>query len=64
MILVAKVFNEIDGIDFYGTFAPMVRLEVIKLILAFLCYKEFKLYIMNVKSEFLNEYITKHVFVE
>ena len=45
------------------TFAPVVRLESIRMLLAYACYKDFILYQMDVKSSFLNGYILEEVYV-
>ena len=45
------------------SFAPVARLEAIRMLLAFACYMDFKLYQMDVKSAFLNGYITEEVYV-
>ncbi|KAI0498572.1 hypothetical protein KFK09_019460 [Dendrobium nobile] len=42
--LVAKGYNQIEGIDFEETFAPVARLEAIRVLLAFACYKRFKIF--------------------
>ena len=42
----------------------MARLEAIRMILAFACYKNFKVYQMDVKSMFLNGELEKEVYVE
>ena len=52
--LVAKGYNQIEGIDFEETFAPVARLEAIRLLLAFAGFRGFRLYQMDVKSAFLN----------
>jgi hypothetical protein len=44
-------------------FAPVARLEAIKILLAFTASKGFKLYQMNVKSAFLNGVIQEEVYV-
>ena len=62
--LVAKGYNQIEGIDFEETFAPVARLEDIRLLLAFAGFRDFRLYQMDVKSVFLNGVITEDVFVE
>ncbi len=54
--LVAKRYSKVEGIDFEETFAPVARMEAIRILLAFACYKGFKLYQMDVKSAFLNGY--------
>ena len=43
--------------------APVARLEAIRLLLAFACAKDFKLFQMDVKSAFLNGYINEEVYV-
>ena len=45
------------------TYAPVARLEAIRLLLAFACYMNFKLYQMDVKSAFLNGYILEEVYI-
>jgi hypothetical protein len=52
--LVAQGFSQVEGLDFRKTFAPVARLEVIRILLAFTASKKFKLYQMDVKSDFLN----------
>jgi len=62
--LVAKGYNQMEGIDFEETFALVERLESIRVLLAFACYKGFKFFQMDVKSAFLNGKIKVDVFVE
>jgi hypothetical protein len=52
--LITQGFSQVEGLDFGETFAPVVRLEAIRILLAFATSKGFKLYQMNVKSDFLN----------
>ena len=52
--LVAQVYAQIEGMDFEDTFAPVARLEAIRLLLAYASFHNFKLYQMDVKSAFLN----------
>ena len=54
--LVAQGYNQEEGIDFDKTFAPVARLESIRM-LAFACHKNFILFQMDVKSAFLNGYM-------
>ena len=61
--LVAKGYNQEEGIDYDETYAPVARLEAVRLLLAFSCIKGFKLFQMDVKSAFLNGYINEEVFV-
>ena len=62
--LVAKGYNQEERIDFDKTYAPVARLEAIRLLLAFACYTNFKLFQIDVKSVFLNGFISEEVFVE
>jgi hypothetical protein len=52
--LVAQGYNQVEGLDFKETFAPVAHLEAIRILLAFAAFKGFKLYQMDVKSAFLN----------
>ncbi|XP_068476793.1 uncharacterized protein [Phaseolus vulgaris] len=61
--LVAKGYNQEEGIDFGETYAPVARLEAVRLLLAFSIIQGFKLFQMDVKSAFLNGYINEEVFV-
>lgn len=62
--LVAKRYTQEEGIDYDETYAPVARLEAIRLLLAFACYKNFRLFQMDVKSTFLNGFIREEVYVE
>jgi len=63
-ILVAKGYNQEEGIDYDETYAHVARLEAIRLLLAFVCIIDFRLYQMDVKIVFLNEYIEEEIYVE
>ena len=62
--LVTKGYNQEEGIDYDETFAPIARLEAIRLLLAYASSMNIKLYQMDVKSTFLNEIINEEVYVE
>ena len=62
--LVAQGYNQQEGIDYEETFAPVARLEAIRMLLAFACHKNFVSYQMDVKSAFLNGFINEEVYVE
>jgi hypothetical protein len=51
-------------LDFDKTYAPVARLESIRILLAYATYHGFKLYQMDVKSAFLNGPIKEEVYVE
>ena len=62
--LVAQSYTQIEAIDFEETFATVARLEAIQITLTFASYKDFKLFQMDVKSVFLNDFIEEKVNVE
>jgi hypothetical protein len=62
--LVAQGYNQEEGIDYGETHALVARLEAIRMLLDFACFKDFKLFQMDVKSAFLNCFITEEVYVE
>ena len=62
--LVAQGFCQKEGIDFEETFAPVARLEAIRIFLAFAASKGFKVFQMDVKSAFLNGFIEEEVYVK
>jgi hypothetical protein len=62
-LLVDQGFSQVEGLDFGETFAPVARLEAIRILLAFAASNGFKFYQMDVKSAFLNGVIQNEVFV-
>ncbi|GKD84825.1 retrovirus-related pol polyprotein from transposon TNT 1-94, partial [Tanacetum coccineum] len=62
--LVAQGYNQQEGIDYDETYAPVARLESIRILLAYACALDFKLFQMDVKSAFLNGFINVEVYVE
>ena len=62
--LVAKGFSQVECLDFGETFAPVARLEPIRILLAYSSHHNIKLYQMDVKSAFLNGVINELVYVE
>jgi hypothetical protein len=62
--LVAQCYTQVEGLDFGETYAPIARLEAIRILLAYACAHNIKLYQMDVKSAFLNGYINEEVYVE
>jgi hypothetical protein len=62
--LVAKGYAQVAGLDFKETFAPVARLESIRILLAYATHHSFRLFQMDVKSAFLNGPIKEEVYVE
>jgi hypothetical protein len=61
--LVAKGYSQVEGLHFDEIFAPIARLESIRMLLAYDTHHSFKLCQMDVKNAFLNGPI-KEVYVE
>ena len=49
--------------DFDESFSPVARMESIRVLLALACHLKFKLYQMDVKTAFLNEFLKEDVYV-
>ena len=62
--LVAQGYSQVEGIDYGETFAPVARLESIRLLIAYASHHNFKLQQMDVKSAFLNGPINELVYVK
>nr|GEZ35358.1 copia protein [Tanacetum cinerariifolium] len=60
--LVAQGHRQEEGIDYNEVFAPVARVEAIRLFLAFASYMGFMVYQMDVKSAFLNGEIQEEVY--
>ncbi|KAD3640229.1 hypothetical protein E3N88_29452 [Mikania micrantha] len=61
--LVVQGFSQEEGIDYYETFAPVARLEAIRLFLAYVALHKLKVFQMDVKSAFLYGKIKEEVYV-
>ena len=57
-------YTQVEGIDYDESFAPVARLESIRILLSIVCIMNFKLYQMDVKIAFLNGFLNEEVFVE
>ncbi|GJS71945.1 retrovirus-related pol polyprotein from transposon TNT 1-94 [Tanacetum coccineum] len=61
--LVAKGYAQEEGIDFEESFAPVARLEAVRIFIAYATYKFFIIYQMDVKTSFLNGPLKEEVYV-
>jgi len=59
--LVAQGYTQVKGLDFGETYASVIRLKAIRILLAYACAHNLKQYQMDVKSAFLNGYINEEV---
>nr|GEZ11690.1 hypothetical protein [Tanacetum cinerariifolium] len=61
--LVAKGYAQKERVDFEESFAPVARLEAIRLFIAYAAYKSFIVYQMDVKTAFLYGPLKEEVYV-
>ncbi|GJZ67241.1 ribonuclease H-like domain-containing protein [Tanacetum coccineum] len=61
--LVAQGFRQEEGIDFEESFAPVARIEVIRIFIANAAHKNMMIYQMDVKTAFLNGKLKEEVYV-
>ncbi|GKC41798.1 putative ribonuclease H-like domain-containing protein [Tanacetum coccineum] len=61
--LVAQGYRQEEGIDYDKVFAPVARIEAIRLFLAYASFMDFTVYQMDVKSAFLYGTIEEEVYV-
>nr|GFA78057.1 putative ribonuclease H-like domain-containing protein [Tanacetum cinerariifolium] len=61
--LVAKGYAQKEGVDFEESFAPVARLEAVRLFIVYAAYKSFTVYQMDVKTAFLYGPLKEEVYV-
>nr|GFA73954.1 retrovirus-related Pol polyprotein from transposon TNT 1-94 [Tanacetum cinerariifolium] len=61
--LVAKGYAQKEGVDFEESFAPVARLEAVRLFIMYAAHKSFTVYQMNVKTAFLYGPLKEEVYV-
>jgi hypothetical protein len=62
--LVAKGYVQRAGIDFDEVFAPVARLESVRMMVALAAHEGWEVHHMDVKSAFLNGVIEEEVYVQ
>jgi hypothetical protein len=55
--VVAKVFSQVEGIDYHETFSPVAKMNSIHLVLALATSHKWEVHQMDVKSAFLHGYL-------
>jgi hypothetical protein len=61
--LVVKGYSQQLGVDYEEVFAPVARLEAVRLLLALAAHRSWEVHHMDVKSAFLNGNLMKEVYV-
>ncbi|GJU34784.1 retrovirus-related pol polyprotein from transposon TNT 1-94 [Tanacetum coccineum] len=61
--LVAKGYKKEEGIDFEESFAPVARLEAVRMFISYAAHKNITIFQMDVKTDFLNGPLKEEVYV-
>nr|GEZ15997.1 retrovirus-related Pol polyprotein from transposon TNT 1-94 [Tanacetum cinerariifolium] len=61
--LVMRGYRQEEGIDFEESFAPIARMEAIRIFLAYAAHKSFSVFQMDVKTAFLHGSLKEDVYV-
>ncbi|RDY00251.1 hypothetical protein CR513_16591, partial [Mucuna pruriens] len=62
--LVAKGYKQQHGVDYDEVFAPVARMETIRLLISIAAQMGWRIFQLDVKSAFLNGYLEENVYVE
>jgi hypothetical protein len=62
-MLVVKGYSQRQGVDYEEVFAPVARLETVRLLIALAAQRNWEIHHMDVKSAFLNGDLNEEVFV-
>ncbi|KAG8472893.1 hypothetical protein CXB51_034862 [Gossypium anomalum] len=62
--LVVKGFSQKYGLDYFETYAPVARLDTIRLIVGLAAHMQWNVYQLDVKSAFLNGILEEEIYVE
>jgi hypothetical protein len=62
--LVAKGFQQVNGIDYDETFAPVAKMDSIRLALSITTTKGWEVYQMDVKNAFLHGDLSEEIYME
>ena len=63
-MLVAKFFSQVQGLDYHETFAPVAKMDSIRLVLAILASKHWEVHHMDVNSAFLHGDIHEGIYMK
>ncbi|GKC35386.1 retrovirus-related pol polyprotein from transposon TNT 1-94, partial [Tanacetum coccineum] len=61
--LVSKGYKQEEGIDLEESFAPVARLEAVRMFITYVAHKNITIFQMDVKTAFLNGHLKEEVYV-
>lgn len=62
--LVAKGFTQIEGVDYFQVFSPVLRFDTVRFLLAITAERNWELQQFDVKTAFLHGDLEEHIFME
>ena len=62
--LVAKVFSQVEGIDYFETFSPITKMNSIHLVLSLIASQGWTIFQIDVKRKFLHRDIHEEIYME
>jgi len=62
--LVAKGFEQREDFDHEEIFSPVARMKTVRLIIALVAQRQWKIYQMDIKSAFLNDPLDEEVYIK
>ena len=63
-ILVAKGYSQVHGIDYNETFAPVAKMDSVRLALSIVASKQWEVHHMDLKCAFLNGDLTEEIYIQ
>jgi hypothetical protein len=61
--LVAKSYTQKEGIYYEETFSPIAILKFIYVLLAIVCHYDYEIWQVDVKTTFLNSYLSEDIYI-
>nr|GFB37247.1 putative retrotransposon Ty1-copia subclass protein [Tanacetum cinerariifolium] len=62
--LVSKGYTQTPGIDYEETFSPVANIRAIRILIAIAAFYDYEIWQMDVKTAFLNGYLSEEVYME
>ena len=62
--LVIKGYKKTEGLDYFDTYSPIMRINSIRMVLAIVALRNLEVHQMDVKTTFLNGYLEEEIYME